>query len=224
MFDCPICPRGFNSERALEQHQDAKDHYEQVGYDRGCYSPSPPPNYCSDCDRTFQSENNLRQHLHSRTHQGQNLECPFCQTRFTTASGMTHHVERGACPNARYDRDSLYRFVRSKDENGVISKNLLEWEESTYVEATDRAWNGHSFECYLCRRQFRSLHGLNQHLSSPYHQQPLYHCPEWNCRMDFKTLAALINHFESESCGFIRFGRVQLTAQTLIGSNRRLGF
>lgn len=64
------------------------------------------------------------------------------------------------------DRDELYKFVRRKDPNGHISKNLIGWEGSSQYEATGYSWNGYGFECYLCDREFTTLNGLNQHLNS----------------------------------------------------------
>lgn len=110
------------------------------------------------------------QHLNSRVHRGSTIKCPFCAATYTTAAGMTHHLERGSCPRAPdLNRDEIYRLVRSRDPNGVISKRYITWHESsstTYL-ATERAWNGDGYECYFCHREFRSLAGLNQHLNSP---------------------------------------------------------
>lgn len=38
--------------------------------------------------------------------------------------------------------------------------------------------------------------------------------------MDFKTLAGVVNHLESESCGFMRFATVQNKMGNMLGSNR----
>jgi len=40
-------------------------------------------------------------------------------------------------------------------------------------------------------------------------EQALYHCPNNACRKDFKNLASIVNHLESESCGYLRFDAVQ---------------
>lgn len=94
--------------------------------------------------------------------------CPFCKTRYTTATGMTHHLENGTCPEApQLNRDSIYQFVRSKDPNSLISKKLIGWHGSDQYEATSLAWNGSGYQCYLCTRTFGQLRALNQHLASP---------------------------------------------------------
>lgn len=96
------------------------------------------------------------------------MACPFCRREFATATGVTHHVESGSCPNAsNINRDELYKFIRTKDPEGRISKNLIGWTGSSSFEATDKTWNGRAFDCYFCHREFGQLHALNQHLSSP---------------------------------------------------------
>jgi hypothetical protein len=77
-------------------------------------------------------------------------------------------VESEGCPAAsNLNRDQIYRFIRSKDPNGVISKKLLEWHGSYECEVNEQSWNGYAYECYLCDREFRRLSSLNQHVNSP---------------------------------------------------------
>ena len=63
---------------------------------------------------------------------------------------MVHHVEHGSCPNARFlSHDDIYRFVRSTEPSGLISKKLIGWKGGDdQYEATYRAWNGDAWECY----------------------------------------------------------------------------
>ncbi|KAL7629034.1 hypothetical protein AAE478_000552 [Parahypoxylon ruwenzoriense] len=183
--------------------------------------------YCRDCDRHFMNANNIRMHLNSRTHRGSNIVCPFCKRAFATATGLSHHLEGGHCPSAPFlNCEEVYKLVRSKDPTGVISKKLIDWQgPSATYEATGKSWNGWAYECYFCHRSFAALNSLNQHLNSPAHQQPLYHCPNRNiCGRDFKTLAAVMNHLESESCGYTRFENVQTSVSNIVSSNRRLTF
>ncbi len=89
---------------------------------------------------------------------------------------MTHHLERGSCPNAPYlNRDEMYQLVRSKDPSGVISKHTIIWHESSEATYTTSgmAWNGSGYECYFCHREFRQLSALNQHLGSGVRTQNL---------------------------------------------------
>ncbi|PHH85428.1 hypothetical protein CDD83_424 [Cordyceps sp. RAO-2017] len=235
--ECDTCHRWFRSRAACAQHMNDTGHWVKPCRPYACslcddtwsskgdltqhehYSH----NYCADCRRVFQNLNNLKMHLNSHVHRGSTISCPFCSKSYTTATGLSHHLESGSCPKAPFlDRDSIYRFIRSKDPHGSISKNLLEWNGSCQYEANDRSFNGDAFECYLCHREFRSLGGLNQHLNSPTHQQALYHCPNRACRKDFKSLAGIINHLESESCGITRFDKIQAQVGDFIRGGRML--
>lgn len=148
----------------------------------------------------------------------------FCGTEHGTATGLVHHLESGRCPKAPLNRDKLYQAVRSRDPTGLISKKLLGWSGSPSYEASEKAWNpsAQAFQCYLCGRLFGQLKSLNQHLSSPAHQQKLYHCPNGHCDKDFVTLAALINHLESESCKFMRFDAVQRKVAQILDPRRMI--
>ncbi|KAK3936866.1 hypothetical protein QBC46DRAFT_394087 [Diplogelasinospora grovesii] len=206
-WECAICDETWPTEKARREHE-AEEHH-----------------YCCDCDRTFTSYNNMKMHLNSSTHRGTKICCPFCSGKYATATGLVHHLESGSCAGApNLNRDQIYRMVRSKDPSGMISKNLIGWTGSSTYEATDRAWNGSAWECYFCHRQFGQMNSLNQHLKSPTHQQALYHCPKASCRMEFKTLAAIINHFESETCGFTRFENVQNRVGDMIKGGKLIGF
>ncbi|KAJ3472816.1 hypothetical protein NLG97_g10698 [Lecanicillium saksenae] len=196
-YECETCGRQFGSEHAIQQHMYAKNHW--LWGCHYCYETFPTEedwrdheyynhHYCSDCDREFRDGNSLEMHLNSSRRRGGNVPCPFCNKVFGTATGLAHHLEMGACPNADTSRDQMYGF----------------WKGLSAYEVTERSWNGVGYECYLCRRVFGSLHGLSQHLNSPAHQEAIYHCPNPNCR-DFTSLAAIINHLESEACGFTRF-------------------
>ncbi|KAK1676916.1 zinc finger protein [Colletotrichum godetiae] len=217
-WECDTCDRTFGSEHAMQQHMNALGHWD--------YDDQPEPskgryecndcndrfhdeqdlreheveyhNYCDPCDRYFNNQNNIRQHLNSSVHRASSdIQCPFCRQTSDTATGLIHHLERGACPSAPLDRDKLYQAVRARDPNG---------------------------ECYLCHRAFSTLKGLNQHLNSPIHQQKLYHCPNHRCGREFTTLAAAINHLESESCGYMRFKAVQQNVGQILDPRRMLSF
>ncbi|KAI1381888.1 hypothetical protein F4677DRAFT_439695 [Hypoxylon crocopeplum] len=207
-FECHRCTRVFQDDIDRREHE-VDEHF-----------------YCVDCSKTFMSLNNIKMHLNSRVHRGTDVQCPFCKTRYATATGLTHHLEGGHCSQASFlNRDEMYKLVRSKDPTGVISKKLIGWHGSATYEANSNAWNGYAWECYFCHREFSSINGLNQHLNSPIHQQPLYHCPNRNgCGRDFKSLAAVMNHLESESCSYMRFENVQTTFSNLVSGNRRLTF
>ncbi|TID22905.1 putative RNA-binding protein [Venturia nashicola] len=178
-FECQICDLEFSNEHAVNQHMAAKNHFT----DR----------WCHDCNRGFENANNYRMHRNSRLHRGATVICPFCQVGFTSASGVTHHLETASCPNARgMDRDSIYSELRRRDPNGAFTRNLIGWHGESNVQniATDRSWNGQAFEYFLCDKEFRQLAHLNQHLSSPAHAQKYYHCPKAGCAKEFANIRA----------------------------------
>lgn len=154
------------------------------------------------------------------------MSCPFCGASRSSATGLVHHLERGNCPNAPLDRDSLYLAVRRRDPDGVLSKKLLEFHGSSEYSATEQAYNHRldGYQCYMCGKVYDRLNSLNQHLASPAHQQAYYHCPNRRCGREFTTLAATMNHLESESCGFMRFDAVQSNVGRILDSRRMISF
>ncbi|OHE92503.1 hypothetical protein CORC01_12221 [Colletotrichum orchidophilum] len=243
-YECETCDRYFGSRQAVDQHMNALDHWQEsssqgdpeyechVCHDRFFDEQDRSDHevqehhFCEPCDRWFENLNSIRQHLKSKTHLGSNVKCPFCGETRTTATGLIHHLERGGCSNAPLDRDKLYLAVRQRDPSGLISKKLLEWHGSPTYTATERTYNYDigAYECYLCHRAFTTLPGLNQHLNSPIHQQNLYHCPNHRCGREFTTLAATINHLESESCDYMRFKAVQKNVEQIFDSRRMISF
>ncbi|KAJ3941993.1 uncharacterized protein N0V96_007478 [Colletotrichum fioriniae] len=165
---------------------------------------------CDDCYDRFHDEQDLRDHEVE-----EHNYCDPCDRYFTNQNNIRL---------APLDRDKLYQAVRARDPNGVICKKLLEWHASPIYTATNRTYNYHidAYECYLCHRAFSSLNGLNQHLNSPVHQQKLYHCPNHRCGREYTTLAAVINHLESESCGYMRFKAVQKNVGQILDPRRML--
>ncbi|KAI4185736.1 MAG: hypothetical protein LQ346_005833 [Caloplaca aetnensis] len=201
-YECDTCNASFRTQGQRN------DHMEQQGH---------RANYCIPCQRQFDNANNLKM--------GTKVSCPFCKRNFATASGVSHHLEGGSCKTApTFNRENIYRFLRQKDSNGFITNNLLEWRQGETWSAGN-AWNGRGYECYLCHRRFNNTRNLAQHLKSPAHMHEIYHCPKRACGTQFKTLAAMLNHLESESCGFIKFGGVQRNVGGILsGQQRTIGF
>ncbi|OHW96406.1 zinc finger protein [Colletotrichum incanum] len=244
-FECESCERYFNSQKAVEQHMDALDHWADSASDEpGHYCDYDACSevfddeeelrdheveehfYCDPCDREFQDLNSIKMHRNGKQHRGKSASCCFCLGSFVTAAGVFHHLERGACPKAPLDRMQVYEVVKRSDPNGVLTKRLLEWSTLANYEATSKSWNADTktFNCFLCGGRFARLDFLNQHLQSPKHQQNLYHCPKRSCRKEFSTLAAVGNHLESESCNFMRFEAVQETAKRIFDPGRMIAF
>lgn len=152
--------------------------------------------------------------MHSRAHVGSSIECPFCKRDFATASGMTIHLESGTCSSG-LNRTKINSIVQQLDRNNVITRPMLTMPGYDNVEtiATERAWNGYCYQCYLCPRSFSTLGALNAHMKSPAHEQNVYRCPKASCGSTFKLLSGLVQHVESEACGVMRFSQVQKQAQ-----------
>lgn len=165
--------------------------------------------------------------MNSRIHRGATVSCPLCGNNYTSANGLSHHLKTGSCPRApQLNRDTILRIIRERDPDGAITIKKLTWHDSTTGTyfATDNAWNGSAWECYLCHRCFNTYHALNQHTNSPVHQDRVYHCPNVRCRKEFVSLAALFNHLESETCAFMRFENVQRAVYGMITGNRLIKF
>lgn len=155
-YKCETCNNAFYNEQALCVHMNEYGHWKH---------------YCKPCKRRFGNENELRMRLTSRVHRGINIACPFCKQGFTSASGLSHHLESGSCSKADgVNRETIYKTIRQRDTSGIFTNNLLEWHGPW---SASKAWNGCGFECYLCHRQFSGQRGLDQHLKSPVHMQEI---------------------------------------------------
>ncbi|KAI5818545.1 hypothetical protein BZA77DRAFT_261318 [Pyronema omphalodes] len=210
-FHCQECGDMYRTQDLLEMHME-EEHTE-------------PQWECDVCDRQFANENSLRMHMNSRIHRGASITCPWCKKTYTTATGLSHHLESGSCRTG-INRETIYQTIRQRDPRGVFTHKLLEYPSTERfnqtVSATAKSWNGTAYECPLCDREYRTLVALNQHLNSSIHQQNLYHCPR--CNKQAKTLAALLNHFESESCGFVTFDGVQRNVEGIVTGGRMIQF
>ncbi|KAH9853273.1 hypothetical protein C2E23DRAFT_868122 [Lenzites betulinus] len=198
---CGDCNKIFDSEIGLQEH------HRQKHADR----------YCVPCKRMFENGNNLDNHQRSAAHQGRTVQCPMqnCGRSFVSTAALVLHLESGSCPS-RLTRDAVNRIVAQIDRSNIITNpsRLIAGTPGssgdttvTKTWATERAWNGSCYECYLCHRTYRSLSALNQHLSSPARAEKLYHCPQgWQgCDAAFSTLSAFCQHVEGGSCGVRRF-------------------
>lgn len=226
---CETCGLKFHTVASAEKHMQAQKHYKS---------------YCPDCGVQFQNENNLKmvsfsfpwaafvpnefhkQHLNSKIHRGSQILCPFCKNKFTTGSGVAHHLERGSCPKAQgVNRETILHMIRKHDRGGFITNKQIEWHNNSQYSATNQAFNGYYWECYLCHKKFQKQPDLNRHFNSQAHKQKVYHCPNvrGRCMKQFTALAGIFNHLESESCAFMRFEKVQQQVNDVFQGRRLLG-
>lgn len=149
---------------------------------------------------------------------------------FVSVSAMMLHLDQGSCTSGM-NRDKVNRLVVAYDRNNVITNpnRLITGglggviTTTTYI-VSDRAYNGRSWECYLCNSEFRRKAALTQHLNSPRHQAKIYRCPRTDCLREFTTLSGIMQHIESQSCEAHRFRAIQDVMNGLSSSMRRLAF
>jgi uncharacterized Zn-finger protein len=143
---------------------------------------------------------------------------------FKAPSDIAEHIEKGGC-NPKITRHHVTAAVHSMNIVPTISINKrISGPQGTRVEysATELAFNGKAYECYLCHRLFKTLNGLNSHLASAAHDSKEFQCPKMKCRKKFTIISALIRHIESEACGVAKFNVVEDIAQELSDKFSRL--
>ncbi|KAH4102225.1 hypothetical protein HBI38_045870 [Parastagonospora nodorum] len=213
-YDCEACDNCYQTFADAKRHMNNKNHWRE--------------HWCVSCQRGFENDNNLRAHLNSKIHRGTDITCRFCKRGFATATGVTHHLEAGSCPQARsLNRDTILAEIRRRDPKHVITKKLLTYHDtssSIIASSASYNYNRSCYECYLCHKGFEQLESLNQHLNSPVHKEKAYHCPGRACGGEFSALAALFNHLESESCGTVRFDAVQRNVGGILSGKKMIGF
>ncbi|KAJ7222748.1 hypothetical protein B0H12DRAFT_1151130, partial [Mycena haematopus] len=152
-YYCATCRKFFQNENGLHEH----------------YRQSALHHYCVPCKRLFRFASNLTSHLNSSLHRPKDVACPGkgCGLAFVSRSALLLHLESGSCKSGA-DRLTINRYVREYDTQNIITNP----HDSS--PATDRAWNGRAYECYLCHTGYRTLASLNQHLASPRHQEKQY--------------------------------------------------
>ncbi|KAL1699917.1 hypothetical protein EV121DRAFT_264670 [Schizophyllum commune] len=201
---CKSCRRTFVNKAALYQH----------------LADSPAHNWCFICHRDFRSEGALAQHNNSPVHYGRDLKCPLCMNMFKVPSAIALHLESG-CHG--FHRHTITAAVQSLPITNTISLSRriagpggtrAPAKAITNYAASERSFNGSAYECFLCRRTFRTLSSLNSHLSSPAHDADEFTCPK--CKRCFKLISGLVNHMESEVCGFARLRQVKDEMRALV--------
>ncbi|KAI0637525.1 hypothetical protein C8Q77DRAFT_1046942 [Trametes polyzona] len=221
---CQRCDEHFSDWEELYDHYDT-EHYRctecnsifdfEVGLHEHCRQKHPDL-YCVPCKRLFQNPNNLDNHRRSAIHQGRTVQCPMknCGRSFVSKAALILHLESGSCVSGM-SRQDVNKIVAQIDRSNIITNpaRMIAGAPGsarptvTGMWATERAWNGTGFECYLCHRTYRSLPALNQHLQSPAHTDKLYRCPSawYGCGAEFSTLSAFCQHVEGGKCGVRRF-------------------
>jgi len=160
------------------------------------------------------------QHLSSPVHNARDCECLLCPKRFKTPSSVALHVESGACHS--FSREQVTAVAHALRIVPTISTSRrIEGGTPRVVTyyATERAFNGIAYECYLCHHTFGTLSALNSHVGSPAHDANEFICPK--CKWECKLISGLMQHIESEVCGIAKFETVGNFAMDLTNQFRQ---
>ncbi|KAK7458015.1 hypothetical protein VKT23_009923 [Stygiomarasmius scandens] len=193
---------------------------------------------CLVCSRNFVSQKAFSDHERTSTvHKEKKkkldslptpdeTKCPLCRRDFKFPSAVADHIESGACSNGKVTRHHVTAAVHAMNISPsiTITKRIAGSAVPTVTAyaATELAFNGKAYECYLCHRTFSTLKTLNTHLSSPAHDAQEFKCPHDKCKRKFKVLSALIRHIESECCGLAKLQSVRKFAHALTGQFSRM--
>ncbi|OAX41879.1 hypothetical protein K503DRAFT_767274 [Rhizopogon vinicolor AM-OR11-026] len=131
----------------------------------------------------------------------------MCPKRFKVPSSIAQHIESGVCHKSSRAQVTAAAHALKFVPTISISRRI-EGRTPRVVTyyATERAFNGTAYECYLCHRTFRTLRALNTHVSSPVHNANEFRCPK--CKRKFKLISGFMQHIEREACGIARFQAV----------------
>lgn len=150
-YQCELCDETWPSEEELQDHE-VQDHF-----------------YCANCDRDFNTLNgigrsvqyslwaqcsttcldsadnsHIMQHLRNCSSGDENINCPFCKLGFTSAASVVVHLESGGYRDAGFiNKREIYRFVRTVDPEGLLTKNCPEETDPPhhYVHGQSVEWS-----------------------------------------------------------------------------------
>lgn len=140
------------------------------------------------------------------------LDCLFCKRTFVAPSSVAMHLESGCHGITRQQVTAAVHNLnivptisvdRSLEEPNAVPPVILVYS------ATELAFNGFAYECYLCHHTFATLGSLNSHFNSAAHDDDEFKCPNVNCGSEFTLISGLIQHIESERCGLAKFTEVR---------------
>jgi hypothetical protein len=185
-------------------------------------------NWCFTCSRDFataQALNQVRQptptmarlltplhkHLLSPGHSKEkNFDCLICDRAFKTPSAVAMHIESGCHNITRHQVTAFVHELKVVPTTSVSRrlKGPILPSAAIMTSATQLAFNGYAYECYLCHHTFMTLERLNAHLNSPAHDADEFKCLNPACKTEFKLISGLIQHIESGSCGLVKFNLI----------------
>ncbi|KAF8149339.1 hypothetical protein B0H34DRAFT_733337 [Crassisporium funariophilum] len=190
---CHGCSRSFGDIEALHQHLNSSKH-----------------NWCFSCARDFNTPTALAQHQNSSVHNGRHFKCPFCQSMFKSPSSIALHIESGC--HKKITRHHVTAAIHAMNIVPDISIKRIKGPvalpstANSYI-ASEKSFNGSLYECFLCKRLFGTLVGLNKHLNSAAHDDDEFRCPK--CKKEFKLVSGFVQHLESRCCGLAQTSEIE---------------
>jgi hypothetical protein len=140
-FRCCDCNRSFKNIDALKQHlRDATHRPSKSSHDVSAKSAKVK---CPKCPQEFISHHALQQHITSPRHRPfSNIKCiaSSCSKRFTTPSGLLHHLESGRCSSGM-NRIRLNELASTQDTDRLITR---ETAAEVLIEADSQLLSGNS--------------------------------------------------------------------------------
>ena len=153
--------------------------------------------------------------MRSEAHVGRTHLCPCrCGRSFTDRATVIQHLEAGTCSSG-ITRAAVHQAMPSIAHKRFFTTDAATSQETIWparrvatVDSHDAARN--LFVCALCNSGFKTLPGLNAHLSSPRHtfagangstSEKRYKCPKTTCDKRFATLSGAVQHAENGTCG-----------------------
>jgi len=187
--------------------------------------------YCATCKKHFLDTDRLQSHILAK-HTKETFRCvgQKCTKKFKLISGLTSHLESGACKSGA-TRPVVNRVIVRLDAHSVITNpnRLIAGPdgytppEYTHPPATQASWNGSAWKCSLCKSTFQTLKALNQHLASQVHDEAIYRCPnKENCKKEFKALSLLCAHVQTNKCGVMQLQYAKEATESLVAGLKTL--
>jgi len=148
-----------------------------------------------NCTESFKSERRLKEHKQSAE---DHEYCHFCDRLFDDYDQLTAHKTSKAAEEInevkKWERRVIIREL--KQNNDPSLHDLVEMEQEKDPKPAIR-----HLCCKFCGMEFGSLGGRDLHIKQQHPIDQDLHCP--GCDHVFPRAAALIHHFETNSCSTI---------------------
>jgi len=189
-YHCSVCNGSFMSNSALNQHQQAVQHFDRVEI--------PKAFLCSACDRVFGSEDALNQH--QKAAGANHYKCPGCNRKFGSAQALGEHQKalqhykstKSATPPTKVQFTCFSCSQKFSSEDALNQhKKALNHSKTTAVGKKD-------YKCPRCDRKFVSAQSLAEHQKALHlYEQPVKSAKQFECSLcskKFGSATALKQH------------------------------